>query len=225
MRIRFCLAVTAIVLLMGYPHDRQLRAEPAATPTPGPAPGAVAPDATGAAFPTVACPSADLHLPAPQPGDTAIEPATYTVCDVGDPKDSQTSKGGTLEKHLVRGDRVTICELDEVMRLKFTFTHKGSRETEFDAAAFIVDDKARELKALNSFEHGKGQERHLVKITRNNEGYVPPLNETLGCNKKEHQIIRIQFCYFDAGYSNRWRCPGKGPGKSGAHQGDIHAQN
>jgi len=223
MRTRFFLVVTAIVLLMGCPNDRQSGAEPAPTPTPGPAPGAVAPDASETELATVTCPSPEL--PTPQSDDTAIEPATYTVCDIGDPADSHKSDGAELSGlHLKVGDRVTICEQDEVMRVRFT--RKDLPEQELDAGAFIVDGKARQLKALAFFKHDQGPGKHLVKITRDNEGYRPPLNEDADrCTKEANHIIRIQFCYFGetaADRSKKWRCP---DGRSGAHQGDIHAQN
>ena len=103
MRIRFLLAITAIALVVGC-GDRQSRTEPEPTPspTPVPAPAAVAPDASETELADVNCPSADLPLP--QPGDTAIEPATYTVCDIGDLHDKHTSNGVELSQKAF-GDR------------------------------------------------------------------------------------------------------------------------
>jgi hypothetical protein len=222
MRIRFFLAVATIALVTGCGDDREPRTEPAPAPTPAPAEvPAAAPEASETALPTVTCPTPDL--PSPQPDDTAIEPATYTVCDIGDPADTHTSNGVTLSgKHLDRGNPVTVCDIDEVTRLKLP-------GKEFDTSAFIVDGKARQLKGLARFQHDNGTVRHLVKITRANKEYQPPLDEdSPGCDKDQHQIIRIQFCYFgptDKDPGEKWRCPGKGPGESGAHQGDIHAQN
>jgi hypothetical protein len=221
MRIRFFLAVTAIALVMGCNDGRESRTEPAPTTTPGPATEVVAPEASETELAAVNCPSPDLPLP--QLDDTAIEPATYTVCDIGDPNDEHTSNGVTLsQKHLEIGDRVTVCEIDEATRLNLP-------EKAFDTGAFIVDDKARQLKGIAKFKHGNGWARHLVKITRNNKDYpVPEHDDAPKCDKEQNQIIRIQFCYFgQAGTdsTDKWRCPGKGPGETGAHQGDIHAQN
>lgn len=229
MRIRIFLAVTTIALVMGCSDDRKSGTEPAPapTPTPGPAPEVVAPEASETKLAAVTCPSPEL--PPPQPGDTAIEPATYTVCDIGDRNDSHTSNGVTLSgNHLKVGDRVTVCEIDEIMRVKFT--RPDLPEEAFDTSAFIVDGKARQLKMLASFAHDNdGTAKHLVKITRNNEHYQPPLDKNEDkCENAQNQIVRIQFCYFGQtgkDHTDKWRCPGEGPGQTGAHQGDIHAQN
>lgn len=223
MRIRFFLAVAAIALVTGCGDDRKSRTEPTPSPTPMPAqaPAAVEPEASETALATVNCPSP--QLPAPKPDDTAIEPATYVVCDIGDPADSHPGNGATLSgKHLDLGNPVTVCDVDEATRVKLP-------GKEFDTGAFIVDGKARQLKGLARFTHDNGSARHLVKITRANKEYMPPLDENAPrCDKDQHQIIRIQFCYFGPtgeDPSEKWRCPGEGPGESGAHQGDIHAQN
>lgn len=223
MRIRFFLTVTAIALVMGCGDGRQSNTE-TVPPAPEPAPPAVAPDASETELAAVNCPSPDL--PPPTAGDTAIEPATYTVCDIGDLQDTHTSNGVELsKKHLEIGDRVTVCDIDEITRLKFAPVTGPERA--FDTSAFIVDGKAQQLKKLAFFDHDKGTAKHVVKITRHNEGYDPPLDdeEIAGCEKDKHQIIRIQFCYFGQNnddHTDKWRCPDQRPG---AHQGDIHAQN
>jgi hypothetical protein len=102
-------------------------------------------------------------------------------------------------------------------------------EKAFDTGAFIVDGKARQLKGIAKFKHDKGSVKHLVKITRYNNDYKVPIHEAAPrCDKEQNHIIRIQFCYFGetkTDRSEKWRCPGEGVGQSGAHQGDIHAQN
>ena len=225
MRIRFLLTVTAIALVVGCGDDRKSPTEPEATTTPAaapePAPAGVATDASETELAAVNCPSPDL--PPPEPGDTAIEAATYTVCSIGDLKDEHMSDGAMLsKKHLEIGDAVTICELGEAVRLKLS-------GRQFNASAFLDGDKVRQLKGLDFFRHDGSLLQHLVKITRNNASYPDPVHEGAPqCDAKQNQIIRIQFCNFGPSGTDpteKWRCPGEGPGEIGAHQGDIHAQN